>query len=75
MKKQTYENAKEWISDEINAAVKSKEREILMSIWLKEMKEIISDVDKLKEMNPKEIKLQLSEISTTIESFKQKFLK
>jgi hypothetical protein len=75
MKKQTYESAKEWISEEINAAVKNKEREILMNIWIKEMKEIISDVDKLKEMNPKEIKLQLSEISTTIEFFKQKFLK
>jgi len=75
LKKQIYDSAKEWITNELRDAVKNKEREILMNIWIKEMKEIISDVDKMKKMPPKEIKLQLNEISSTIESFKHKFLK
>lgn len=75
LKKQIYDSAKEWISNEMKAAVKNKEREILMNIWIKEMKEIIGNVDKMKKMPPKEIKLQLDEISSTIESFKQKFIK
>ena len=75
LKKQIYDSAKEWITNEIKIAVKNKEREILMNIWINEMKEIISDVDKMKKMSPKDIKLQLDEISTTIESFKQKFIK
>lgn len=75
LKKQIYESAKEWISNEIKTAVKNKEREILMNIWIDEMKEIINNVDKMKKMPPKEIKLQLNEISSTIDSFKQKFIK
>lgn len=75
LKKQIYEKAKEWISNEMKTAVKNKEREILMNVWIDEIKEITSNVDKLKKMNPKEIKLQLNEISSTIESFKQKYVK
>ncbi len=75
LKKQIYESAKEWISNEMKKAVKNKEREILMNVWIEEIKEIISSADKLKKMNPKELKLQLNEISSTIESFKQKFVK
>lgn len=75
LKKQIYESAKEWISNEMKTAVKNKEREILLNIWIEEMKEIINDVDKMKKMPPKEIKLQLNEIASTIESFKQKFIK
>lgn len=73
MKKQIYESAKGWITAEMNKATKNKEREILMNVWIDEIREIISDVDKLKNMNPKELKLQLNEISSTIESFKQKY--
>jgi hypothetical protein len=75
LKKQLYESAKEWISTEMKAAVREKEKEILMNVWIDEMKEIINNVDQLKKMNPKELKLQLNEISSTIESFKQKFVK
>lgn len=75
LKKQIYESAKEWISNEMKKAVKNKEREILMNIWIKEMKEIINNVNKMKKMPPKDIKLQLEEISSTIESFKKKFIK
>jgi hypothetical protein len=75
LKKQIYESAKEWISDEMKTAIRDKEREILMNLWIDEMKEIIKNVDQLKKMNPKELKLQLNEISSTIESFKQKYIK
>ncbi len=75
LKKQLYKSAKEWISNEMKTAIREKEKEILMNIWIDEMGEIINNVDQLKKMNPKELKLQLNEISSTIESFKQKFLK
>ncbi|MFX1452586.1 MAG: hypothetical protein ACFFCM_17240, partial [Promethearchaeota archaeon] len=75
LKKQIKESAKEWINDEIKIACKAKEREILMNLWIDEMKEIIEDIDKLKEMHPKELKLHINEISNTIDSFKRKFTK
>jgi len=75
LKKQIYESAREWISDEMKTALREKEREILMNVWIDEMKEIINNIDQLKKMNPKELKLQLNEIASTIESFKQKFAK
>ena len=74
-KKQIHESAKEWINDEIKLACKNKEREILMNLWVDELKEIIDNLDKLKEMHPKELKLHINEISTVIGSFKQKFIK
>lgn len=74
-KKQIYESAKEWINDEIKLACKNKEREILMNLWIDELKEIIDNLDKLKEMHPKELKLHINEISSVIGLFKQKFIK
>ncbi|MFX1454883.1 MAG: hypothetical protein ACFFDB_05860 [Promethearchaeota archaeon] len=75
LEKQIFENAKEWISNEMQTAVKNKEKEILMNLWISELKEIIENIDQLKRMNPKELKLQLNEIASTIESFKQKLSK
>jgi len=74
-KKQIHESAKEWINDEIKLACKNKEREILMNLWIDELKEIIDNLDKLKEMHPKELKLHINEISSVIGLFKQKFIK
>jgi len=74
-KKQIHDSAKEWINDEIKLACKNKEREILMNLWIDEMKEIIDNLDKLKDMHPKELKLHINEISSTIGSFKQKYIK
>ena len=73
LKKQIFENAKEWINDEIKLACKNKEREILMNLWVDELKDVIGNLDKLKGTNPKELKIHLNEISSTIESFRQKF--
>jgi hypothetical protein len=75
LKKQIFESAKEWINDEIKLACKNKEREILMNLWIDELKEIIGDLDKLKQTSPKELKIHLNEISTTIDSFRQRFVK
>ncbi|MFW9895704.1 MAG: hypothetical protein ACFFD7_07860 [Candidatus Thorarchaeota archaeon] len=75
LEKQIFENAKEWISNEMQTAVKNKEKEILMNLWISELREIIENIDQLKRMNPKELKLQLNEIASTIESFKQKLSK
>jgi len=75
LKKQIKENAKEWITDEIKLVCKNKEKEILMNLWIDELKEIIGNLDRLKDMHPKELKLHINEISSTINSFKQKFVK
>jgi len=75
LKKQIFESAKEWINDEIKLACKNKEREILMNLWIEELKEVIGDIDKLKQTNPKELKIHLNEISNTIDSFRQRFVK
>ena len=74
-KKQIRESAKEWITNEMKLALKNKEREILLNIWIDELKEIFMNFDKLKETNPKDLKIHIKEISTTIESFRQKFVK
>lgn len=74
-KKQIHDSAKEWINDEIKLACKNKEKEILMNLWIDELKEIIENLDKLKDINPKELKLHFNEISSTIGAFKQKFIK
>ncbi|MFX1325781.1 MAG: hypothetical protein ACFE8N_12580, partial [Promethearchaeota archaeon] len=75
LKKQIQESVKEWVANEIQVACKNKEKEILMNIWIEELKEIIADIDKLKETNPKELKVHLKEISSIIESFRHKFSK
>ncbi|MFX1343536.1 MAG: hypothetical protein ACFFAI_00400 [Promethearchaeota archaeon] len=75
LKKQIFESAKEWINDEIKLACKNKEREILMNLWIDELKEVIENFDKLKQTNPKELKIHINEISNTIDSFRQRFIK
>ncbi|MBN1215876.1 MAG: hypothetical protein JXA99_10605 [Candidatus Lokiarchaeota archaeon] len=66
------EKVKDVIIEEINQLLKDKEKEILMDLWIKELKKIISDFDKIKKLNPKEFILQIDEISNVIDIFKQK---
>ncbi len=70
--KKILEDAKTMIFGEVRMACKDKEDEILMNIWIEELKEIINDFDKLKELNPKELKIQIDEISQVIASFKKR---
>ena len=44
LKKQIHESAKEWIDEEIKLACKNKEKEILMNLWIDEMKNIIDNL-------------------------------
>jgi hypothetical protein len=59
------------IAEEMRASVQGKEKEILMKLWIDELKEIIQDFDGLKKMKPNEFNLQVKEISETIRTFKR----
>jgi len=72
LEKNILEEAKSMIYSEVRMACKDKEDEILMNMWIEELKEIINDFDKLKEMNPKDLKIQIGEISKVIALFKEK---
>lgn len=72
LEKKILDDAKTMIFGEVRMACKDKEDEILMNIWIEELKEIINDFDKLKELNPKDLKIQINEISQVIASFKEK---
>lgn len=72
--KKLMEKIKGMVGDEIRNSVKSKEQEILMNLWIKELKEIIGDFENLKKMRPKEFTVQIDEIANTIEVFKKKLL-
>jgi hypothetical protein len=68
------------LMDKINASItkalrkliQGKENELLMKIWVDELKEIIENFENLKKLKPKEFSIKLIEISDTIEIFKQK---
>ena len=72
LEKNILEEAKSMIYSEVRMACHNKEEEILMNMWIDELKEIINDFDKLKEMNPKDLKIQIGEISKVIALFKEK---
>ncbi len=72
LEKKILEEAKSLIYSEVRMACKDKEDELLMNMWINELKEIINDFDKLKEMNPNDLKIQINEISKVIASFKEK---
>jgi hypothetical protein len=56
----------------VHAKIDGKQNEILMKFWIDELKQIIADFDKLKQLKPKEFRLQLNEISEIIALFKNK---
>ena len=73
--KQLLEKIGALIASEVRNACGDKEREILMNIWIKELKSIIADFEKLKKMHPQEFNITMNEIANTIEVFKQKIVK
>jgi len=75
IEKRVLETVESMIYSEVRMACRNKEKEILMNLWIDELKEIISNLDKLKELHPKDFKLYINEISSTVESFKKKILK
>lgn len=70
--KKLMEKIKETISNEIKNAVGDKEKEILMNLWIRKLKEIITDFENLKSQNPREFSIQINQIADTIEAFKKK---
>ncbi len=70
--KSLIEKIQEITQNEVYQLVKGKENEILMKLWIKELKDIVNDFEKLKKMAPKEVLLQIDEISNAIDIFKQK---
>ena len=66
------EQIKSVVQTEFNNKIKGQEAELLMKLWIDDLKEIISNFENLKKANPKEFSVQLREISDTINVFKQK---
>ncbi len=73
--KRLLERLKDIVKNEINAAIKGKEQELLMNLWIDELNEIVSNFEKLKKMHPKDFSLRLNEISKTMDLFKQNLKK
>ena len=66
------EQIKNVVKIEFNNKIKGQEAELLMKLWIEDLKEIIKNFENLKKANPKEFSVQLKEISDTINAFKQK---
>lgn len=60
------------ITKALRKLIQGKENELLMKIWVDEFREIIENFENLKKLKPKEFSIRLTEISDTIEIFKQK---
>jgi len=60
------------ITKALRKLIQGKESELLMKIWVDEFREIIENFENLKKLKPKEFSIKLTEISDTIEIFKQK---
>lgn len=60
------------ITKSLRKLIQGKENELLMKIWVDEFREIIENFENLKKLKPKEFSIRLTEISDTIEIFKQK---
>jgi len=70
--KKLLEKVKGLIHNEMKQLVRDNEKEVLMDIWINELKSIVNDVEKMKKLDPKEFEVQINEIANTIELFKQK---
>ena len=70
--KKLIEQIKSVVRIEFNKKIKGQEAELLMKLWIEDLKEITSNFENLKKVNPKEFSVQLREISNTINAFKQK---
>ena len=60
------------ITKTLRKLIQGKESELLMKVWIDEFREIIENFENLKKLKPKEFSIRLTEISDTIEIFKQK---
>ena len=65
---------KDMIDITLSQKIQGKENEILMKLWINDFKEIISNFDKLKVLNPKEFSIKLNEISEILDIYREKLL-
>ncbi|MBY9018837.1 MAG: hypothetical protein KGD66_08390 [Candidatus Lokiarchaeota archaeon] len=60
------------INKEISGKIKGRESEALMRIWIGEFKDIIKKFEKIKDLPPLDFNARLDELSSLVNSFKQK---
>ena len=60
------------ITKAIRKLIQGKESELLLKVWIDEFKGIIENFEDLKKLKPKDFSIRLTEITNTIEIFKQK---
>lgn len=65
---------KDMIDITLSQKIQGKENEILMKLWINDFKEIISNFEKLKVLNPKEFSIKLNEISEILDIYREKLL-
>ena len=63
---------KNMIDVSLSQKIQGKEHEILMKLWINDFKEIISNFEKLKVLNPKEFSIKLNEISEILDIYREK---
>lgn len=69
--KRLFEKMQDEIKNQMKESVRGKEKEILMNIWIDELKEIINKFDNLKKLHPRKFNTQIQEISKVIAHFKK----
>ncbi|MBD3253927.1 MAG: hypothetical protein GF383_02490 [Candidatus Lokiarchaeota archaeon] len=70
--KKLLDKVKALIYSEIRNSVKFQEKEILMNMWIDELKDIVSQFEELKKLHPQEFNLRLRQISDILDVYKQK---
>ena len=63
---------RDMIDNALSQKIQGKENEILMKLWINDFKEIISNFERLKVLNPKEFSIRLKEISEILDIYKEK---
>ena len=60
------------ITKELSNNIKGQQSETLMRIWIEEFKDIIKKFEKIKDLPPQDFNARLDELSSIVNSFKQK---
>ena len=60
------------ITKELSNKIKGQQSEVLMRIWMEEFKDIIKKFEKIKDLPPQDFNARLDELSSIVNSFKQK---
>ena len=60
------------ITKELSNKIKGQQSETLMRIWIEEFKDIIKKFEKIKDLPPQDFNARLDELSSIVNSFKQK---